>query len=119
MVELLNRLFESREVAHAMHLKTGSFAGHKALDDYYSAIVDHIDLLAETYQGQYGIVEDYQMMGRDVNLDDPIAYFEDLVLFIKTKRKDMINDDNEHLITIFDDITILNYTTLYKLKNLR
>lgn len=119
MIELLNRLFESREVAHAMHLKTGSFAGHTALQVYYEGIVAHIDLLAETYQGQYGIIGDYQLMGRDVNLDDPIAYFEELVNFVKAKRKVVIGDDNEHLITIFDDITILQYGTLYKLKNLR
>jgi hypothetical protein len=119
MIELLNRLFESREVSHAYHLQTQSFAEHKALEGYYESIVGLIDELVEVYQGQFGIIDGYQMMVRDVDMNDMLRYFEDLATYCQDKRKSVITPETEHLISILDDIQILIYKTLYKLKNLK
>lgn len=52
--ELIGRLFQSRNIAHLAHLNTMSFAEHKALDAYYSTLLDLTDSLAEKYFGIYG-----------------------------------------------------------------
>src|SRR5690554_6934834 len=117
MEELLKKILTSREVAHAMHLKTGNNIYHIALDMYYTDIVDMIDDLSETYQGQYDIILDdvYEIEG-EYDLTKIKEYFEDLVKYVKDSKKDIINDDNDHLISILDDIVILIYKVLYKIK---
>jgi hypothetical protein len=61
-------MFESREMAHVYHLQItgeGLYAGHKALDEYYNGTLDLIDELVKTYQGQYDIVEHYDVINTD------------------------------------------------------
>jgi len=47
----ISLLFAARTQAHVFHLKTKSFAAHKALEDFYKGIVDLADSYVETYQG--------------------------------------------------------------------
>jgi hypothetical protein len=60
---IFSKLFESREMAHVYHLQVrgdeGSHAAH-TLGEYYEGILDLIDTVIETYQGQYGIVDGYE-----------------------------------------------------------
>jgi len=119
MIEFLNRLFESREYAHGYHLKTTSFAEHLALQTYYETIIDMIDELAETYQGQYEIIDDYQIIVRNIKKQTPVEYFDELANYVHIKRKDIINPETEHLISLIDNIHVLIYKTIYKLKNLK
>ena len=60
--KLFSKLFESREMAHIYHLQVsgepGSHAKHTALGEYYDGVLDFIDSIIETFQGQYGIVEE-------------------------------------------------------------
>jgi hypothetical protein len=64
VVTFFSKLFESREMAHVYHLQVrgdeGSHAAHTALGEYYEGILDLIDTVIETYQGQYGIVDGYE-----------------------------------------------------------
>lgn len=117
MKELLKRLLESREYTHGLHLQTNSYAQHKALEDFYENIVEHIDRLAEAYQGQFGIIDDYEIKERDIE-NDAIKYFENLAEFVREKRDNEFDEEIKHLIAIIDEIEILIYTTLYKLKYL-
>jgi len=122
MEEFLNKLFTSREIAHALHLQSkgeGSFAEHKALQDYYESIVELIDDLGETYQGQFGLL-DFSKIGTisDVDFSDTIKYFEELTAYVVGSRE-MVTKDAIHLNNQFDDIVTLLYKTLYKLKNLK
>ena len=50
--EFIMRCFHARTAAHVLHLKTKSYAEHKALNDFYDAIVDAVDAFAEMYQGE-------------------------------------------------------------------
>ena len=122
MEEFLNKLFASREVAHVLHLKAqgdGSFATHKALNEYYDAIVELIDDLAETYQGQFGILDFAQVMKMEnVDYSDTVKFFEELASYIGSNR-DSISEKAGHLNNQLDDIEGLVYKTLYKLKNLK
>ena len=61
---LLGTLMQSRNQAHIYHLQVqgmGSYAAHKALNNYYEEIVDLVDSIAESYQGRYGIITGYKM----------------------------------------------------------
>lgn len=54
--ELVMRLFHARTAAHVLHLQTRSYAAHKALNEFYDAVVDNADSIAEAYQGRYGLI---------------------------------------------------------------
>jgi len=122
-VKLFSKLFESREMAHVYHLSVkgdpGSHAAHIALNEYYEGVLELIDMILEVYQGQYGIVEDYETIDTSgVKSKEKISYFEELAKFIKEGRK-CINIEDTHLHNIIDEIVGLVYRTLYKLKYTR
>ena len=118
--KLFSKLFESREMAHIYHLQVkgdmGSHAKHTALGEYYDGVLGFIDDLIETYQGQYGIIEEYDVIDtKDTTSKDTIEYFNELASFIKVERK-CINEEDTHLHNIVDEVVALVYRTLYKLK---
>ncbi len=115
-----SKLFESREMAHVYHLQVrgdeGSFARHEALGKYYEGILEFIDDIIEIYQGQYGIVENYDTIDTSgTKSKEPIAYFEETAEYIKHARK-CIKDEDTHMHNIIDEIVALIYKTLYRLK---
>jgi len=119
-VQLFSKLFESREMAHIYHLQVrgeeGSFAKHEALGKYYEGILDFIDDVIEIYQGQYGVVDGYDVIDtKETSTKDAIAYFEELAGYIKHARK-CISAEDTHLHNIIDEIVALIYKTLYRLK---
>lgn len=120
VVKFFSKLFESREMAHIYHLtvkgEPGSHAAHKALQEYYEGILEFIDEMIEVYQGQYGIIENYDMIDtKETKTKDKIEYFEELVEFVKTEKK-CIKTEDSHLLNIVDEAVALIYKTLYKLK---
>lgn len=119
--QFFSKLFESREMAHVYHLSVkgdmGSYASHVALGVYYNEILEFIDDLIETYQGQYGLVENFDIIDTSsTRTMDPIQYFEELVMFVKSTRNTSLSSEDTHLQNIIDEITALIYKTLYKLK---
>lgn len=119
-VALFSKLFESREMAHIYHLQVngeqGSHATHTVLGEYYEVILDLIDTLIETYQGQYGIVDGYDVIDtNDTRTKDKIEYFESLAEFVKHGRK-AISVEDTHLQNIIDEVIAFIYRALYKLK---
>lgn len=118
--KLFSKLFESREMAHIYHLQVngeqGSHAKHTALGEYYDGVLGHIDDLIETFQGQYGLIEEYDVIDtKETGSKDTIEYFNELARFIKEERK-CINAEDTHLHNIIDEVVALVYRTLYKLK---
>jgi hypothetical protein len=105
-------LLHSATNAHLMHFKTRSFSEHMALGTYYDEIVDLVDSLVESYQGLYGIVEDYPNVYHSPK--DPLKYFESLQRFVADARQDLPQDSE--LQNIIDEIADLINTTTYKLK---
>ena len=119
-VAFFSKLFESREMAHIYHLQVngeqGSHAAHTALNEYYDGVLDFIDDLIETYQGQYGIVDGYETIDtNETRTKEKVEYFEGLVEFVKHGRK-AISAEDTHLQNIIDEVVALIYRTLYKLK---
>lgn len=118
--KFFSKLFESREMAHIYHLQVkgdeGSYAAHMALGSYYDGILGLIDDLIEIYQGQYEIIEGYDVIDtKDTKSKDKVDYFKELAEFIKTGRK-CISPEDTHLHNIIDEIVALIYKTLYKLR---
>lgn len=113
--EFISYLFSTRDGAHLLHLKSTSYAQHKALDDYYSGIVDLIDGLAESIQGKYGILN-IPNVTCDCNLD-PLSYFEKCVESVCNMRKNIPQDS--YIQNQVDEVESLMYSTIYKLKFLK
>lgn len=107
--ELVSLGFSVRTAIHKRHLKTKSYARHKALNEYYDELLDLIDEFAETLLGRYPDVEFDEIQEPQGAATDIITAF----------RKHL--DDNRpsftssELLNILDDIQILNSRTLYLL----
>lgn len=110
---LVQKMFEARQVAHNLHLKTKKYSQHEALGDFYGSLLDKADEFVETYQGQYGILEDCEFSVKPVG--DAIGYLEDCAKFFAVGR-DSVKES--HLKNIMDEVIALTYRTIYKLKNL-
>lgn len=111
---LVQKMFEARQVSHNLHLKTKSYSEHKALGGFYEDLLEKIDEFVETYQGQYGILEDCELNIKPVK--DSVEYLEDCAKLFAVGR-DSIKES--HLKNIMDEIIAMTYRTLYKLKNLK
>jgi hypothetical protein len=128
VIKFISKIFESRQMAHVYHLQVkgdmGSHAKHIALQEYYEGddegeggILDSLDTLIEIYQAQYGLIEGYDIIDtKESNSKDPIEYFMDLGKFIKSERKNCFNEEDTEFLNIIDDILVLIYQTVYKLK---
>jgi len=116
----LGTLMQSRNQAHIYHLQTqgpGSFAAHKALEDYYDGIVDLIDNIAEAIQGRYGIITGYKMPETIREDNSPEMYFEGLSKFVEMLRQDIPQDS--YIQNEIDNVVKLIESTKYKLKFLQ
>lgn len=111
---LVQKMFEARQVAHNCHLKTKSYAEHKALDGFYEGILDLTDKFVETYQGQYGLIGDCELQVKPV--ENCVGYLEDCTKMFKAARDGM---KDSHLQNIMDEVVALTYQTIYKLKFLK
>ena len=123
VTQFFSKLFESREMAHIYHLQVkgdqGSYATHEALGDYYEEIVEILDDTIEVYQGQYGLVDGYDVIDTsDTKSKESLAYFEELAEYIKHGKK-CISDEDTHIHSLLDDVVCLIYKTIYKLKFLK
>jgi hypothetical protein len=123
VVKFFSKLFESKEMAHVYHLQVkgeeGSYAAHKALEDYYEDMLELLDDTIEVYQGQYGVIEGYDIIDTDDTKDkDFVSYFEEIAEFVKVSKK-CIPEEDTHTHSLIDDIVCLIYKTLYKLKFLK
>lgn len=106
--KFIGSLFQSRDMMHLMHLKTESYAEHKALNAYYDGILELIDGFTESYFGYYGRL--------DISI--PASNAEDAITHLKSMAK-MIDSERENYPTclqnILDEMSALIYKTLYLL----
>ena len=114
--EFILTLFNARTAAHIAHLSVtgaGSYAKHKALNEFYDGIVDLADRFAEGYIGCEG--ELIKFGGSSFKLErDPVKMLEGLKGVIAAARAEC--EEYPFLQQICDDMTELVSSTLYKLK---
>lgn len=115
---IVSQLLFSQTQVHIFHLQTKSFAEHNALQDYYEDIDDLVDTLVESYQGEFGIIENYKSFKVESyqDTDQVIAYFEMILNLVKEGRETI---ESTHLQNILDEIITLVTKTMYKLKFLK
>ena len=105
-------LMNSREQAHVFHLRTESYAQHKALQKYYEKIVPLLDDWAEAYMGKYGRLLSVTRNTRFIQ--DPTkarAYFKTLLARVKAMKL----PKDTYLQNIQDEIIGLIRQTMYML----
>ena len=107
--------FEARTAAHIMHLKTRSFATHKALDEFYHEIIEVADAYIEAYQGVYGLITDYPDADEFEAVTDPIALMTKLRKWLVEYREECCKDQSE-LENLYDALIDLVDSTRYKLR---
>lgn len=111
--EFFMTLLHAGTSGHILHLQTRSYAQHKALDDFYSSIVDQADALIEAYQGKYGLVLDYPS-GYAAPTSEPVQFLSDLSEYI-TFNRPSVGSDSE-LQNLIDGVMELIDSTIYKLR---
>lgn len=117
--KFISKLLESREMAQVYHWTVkgdmGSHAAHLALEAYYDGVIGFIDDIVEIYQGQYGLIEGYDIIDTtDTKSKDKLDYFKEIVEEVKSARK-CIKAEDTHIHNIIDELIALQYKTIYKL----
>lgn len=113
--DLISTLLFSRNQAQVFHWQTRSFAKHKALEDYYSSVVDLVDTIVESYQSKEGIITIFSNNDKySYGEDTVLSYFETLLKTVETNRK-VVGADSD-LQNIVDEVISLIKSTIYKLK---
>jgi DNA-binding ferritin-like protein len=117
--KFISKLLESREMAQVYHWTVkgdmGSHAAHLALQTYYEEVIEFIDDIVEIYQGQYGLIEGYDVIDTtDSKSKDKLDYFKETVEYVKGERT-CIKSEDTHIHNIIDELIALQYKTIYKL----
>lgn len=115
--DIISSLFFSRDTLHIFHLRTKSFASHKASQEYYDAIVGLIDSLIEELQGEILQILHITQLQINVIEDEEtlISYLKNLDESIKLQK----GTYSTSIQNIFDEISSLINGTIYKLNFLK
>ena len=115
MENIIGILFFARTVAHIEHLKTKSYAQHKALGKFYDEVIELADKLAEAYQGDKGLLQTIPLYAKipDSSID---MFLEKQLHTIDELRKTA--SSRSAIQNIIDEVIELYLSTIYKLRNL-
>ena len=104
----------SNTFARIAHLKTPSYAKHKALNEFYDEIVELQDRFAEVAQGMFGKldIEYVKMVG---NTEDPV---DGLAKHLELLHGYAKGCENGALRAIYDEVEALYKETNYLMKEL-
>lgn len=115
--QFVSTLHQSRTQAHVFHHQVqgvGSFSEHKALENYYTSIVELVDGFVESVQGRYGIIVDYSTYPlANWKEGGAMEYFTMLCKFVEDGRKTLPQDS--YIQNQIDEIVQLMYETKYQL----
>lgn len=115
IVEIVSYFNSAKEQAIVFHQQTTSFSEHKALEEFYNAIVDLNDDLSESYAGIYGRLKGYDNYDLVdwTSTADTIKYYKECYEWLKVERTTAPQDS--YIQNQLDEITQLLGSTLYKL----
>lgn len=119
MENIADILINSQVQAHIFHLRTDSYAIHKATQEYYEQITELFDRFAENYQSIYGLIEfeEAQSFTNSADIDTIKDYFTKLYDEIDAVPLQGIKDRTTD--SILDDILELINATIYKITYLK
>jgi len=115
IVEIVSYFNNAKQQSIVWHHQTTSFSEHKALENFYTEIVELLDGLSESYAGIYGRLKGYDVEDlMDWNgLDNTIAYFKGCYDWLVIERKTAPQDS--WIQNQLDEIAQLLASTLYQL----
>ena len=109
--EFVSKLLYSRNIAHIAHLRTKSFAEHKALGEYYEGILDLADSIAETHMGTTGTTMSLKIPAAEYM--PPASHLSQMKAYIEATR-DQVSSES-HIQNMIDEIVSLVTKTQYLL----
>lgn len=115
---MIATLFLARDMAHRAHLKVageGSYAAHKALNEFYDSIVDLADGLTEAYQGRFEALLNIPLLAAPDEPDIRTALRAQWE-WIRDNRYDAIPKEETPLHNMVDEIEAAYFEVNYKLK---
>lgn len=115
--ELVARCFAARTAAHFLHLRSGSYAEHVALDEFYTAIVDAADTYAECLMGVEGQFKRFPEVPVPLNAGT-LELLTDLHDWV-TKHRAACACETTELANLIDEILAVIDRSYYKLKFLK
>lgn len=112
--DLIVELLHAATKTHFIHLKTTSFAAHKALNEFYDQVVEHADSLAEQYQGITETLLDYPIVNvSPINtVEEAIDYMK--LLYVRINQVQGTCHYSE-IVNELDNVKSLINSTKYKL----
>jgi hypothetical protein len=117
IIDLVQKVFCTRNCVHLAHWRTKSYAQHKALGAFYDDIIDGIDKLVEAHMGASGKVIDEFDLPATKPVKDILKHLSDEANWINEHREHIANEIPA-LENIVDEITAIYLKTIYKLKQL-
>lgn len=111
--ELVSRVFEARDAAHAQHWATDSYAQHVALGEFYDGAIEAVDSLVENYQGIFGKIGNFSVHSGS-GMDDFSAYIREELAWIEIARGD-VTKERPVLENLYDELSAVYSKLLYKL----
>ena len=111
----MSLLFLARDLAHREHLKTKSYAQHKALGNFYNGIIENADAIAEAYQGQYGLMKNLEILGYK-DSKEIVIELQAQVKWIKDNRYKICEKDDTPIQNLIDAAVETYLSALYKLR---
>lgn len=121
IIELVERVFCTRNYSHFSHWKTKSYAEHEALGGFYGGVIDNIDAFVEKYQAAFGLVNFLKEEKGDEDEDkeefdgDILAHLQDDVKWIN-KNRSQICREVAALENYLDELVGTYLSTIYKLR---
>jgi hypothetical protein len=89
-----------------------------ALGEFYPAIIELADSVAEAYQGRKGIIEDIPFLENEYG-NDIVVVLERQLVWIEANRYNAVPREDTSIQNIIDEVVGQYLSTLYKLKNLQ
>ena len=115
VADLVMCLLNSVTTAHIMHLQTPSYAEHMALGAFYEEMGDLVDSFVESYQGKYGILQNYPKT-YEFPIEEPVTYMKMLAAELEQYRRQPGFPQDTELQNELDNVANLINGTLYKLR---
>jgi len=118
IADLAAILFFARDYAHRAHLRTDSYAKHKALNDFYEQMTEAVDGLVESWQGRFSSLLNIDYYRPDTNPDplDPVTELEKLYRMAHAIRYQAVAKEETMLQNQIDEIERIFASAQYKLK---
>lgn len=114
---LIALFFLAREVAHRDHLSAPTISIHLALGEFYEAIVEAADEIAESYQGRNKkVITDIPILSMKLD-GDSAEKLRKIMESIEKIRYDAIDKEDSVLQNLVDDALKVFLKTLNKLDN--